>query len=183
MKAEPIRYLTEAEYLEGEKRSEVRHEYVDGIVYAMTGATRRHNDIIVSATLQMAPAARAKRCRLNSESVKLRVGPARSYYYPDIVVSCADEPDAYFISSPCAIIEVESRETAGTDRREKRQAYLTLSSLREYVIVSQDDISAIVYRRTEDGSGWIEEALATGDLLHISCLALDVPLDALFEVF
>lgn len=181
MKAEPIRYLTEAEYLEGEKRSEVRHEYLDGVVYAMTGASRRHNDIVLNIASALRHPARTKSCRVNVEAVKLRIESRRSYYYPDVILSCRDEPDDYFVSQPCAVFEVESRETALVDRREKRQAYTTLDSLREYVILAQDEIAATVYRRAASGDGWIEEQLGPGDQLHISCLALDLPLDSLYD--
>lgn len=181
MKAEPIRYLTEAEYLEGEKCSEIRHEYLDGVVYAMTGASRRHNDIVLNIASALRLPARTKGCRVNVEAVKLRIESRRSYYYPDVILSCRDEPDDYFVSQPCAVFEIESRETALVDRREKRQAYTTLDSLREYVILAQDEIAATVYRRAESGDGWIEEQLATGDQLHISCLALDLLLDSLYD--
>lgn len=181
MKAEPIRHLSEAEYLEGEKRSEIRHEYVDGIVYAMTGATRRHNDIVLNIAAALRQPARISGCRVNVEAVKLRIESRRSYYYPDVILSCRDEPDDYVISQPCAVFEVESRETAQLHRREKRQAYTTLDSLREYVILTQDEVAALVYRRADSGAGWIEEQLGPGDHLHLSCLALDLPLDSLYE--
>lgn len=181
MRVAPIRYVTEADYLEGEKRSEVRHEYVDGIVYAMTGASRRHNGIVGAVYRALHGAARANGCRAYVEAVKLRVEASRSYYYPDVILSCRDESDDYFVSQPCALFEVESRETALVDRREKRRAYTSLETLREYIIVSQDEIAATVFRRAADDSGWIEELLGPGDTLHISCLALDIPLDTLYD--
>lgn len=181
MKAQPIRHLTEAEYLEGEKRSEVRHEYLDGVVYAMTGASKRHNAVVGSIYRALYEDARKMRCQVFFEAVKLRIESSRSYYYPDVILSCRDEADEYFVSQPCAVFEVESRETALIDRREKRQAYTTLDSLREYVILAQDEIAATVYRRAASGEGWIEEQLGPGDALHISCLALDVLLDSLYR--
>ena len=181
MKAEPIRYLTEAEYLEGEKRSETRHEYLDGVVYAMTGASKRHNGVVGSVYRALYDDARKKRCQVFFEAVKLRIESSRSYYYPDVILSCRDEADEYFVSQPCAVFEVESRETSLVDRREKRQAYITLDSLREYVILAQDEVAATVYRRAATGDGWIEEQLGPGDHLHIQCLALDVLLDTLYD--
>ena len=181
MKAKPIRHLSEAEYLEGEKRSEVRHEYIDGVVYAMTGASKRHNGIVGAMYRALYASARRKHCQVFFEAVKLQVQARRSYYYPDVIVSCQPEPDEFFVSQPCAVFEVESRETALTDRREKRQAYTTLDSLQEYVILSQDVVAATVYRRSDDGTGWIEEQLGPGDPLRIACVDLSLLLDSLYD--
>lgn len=181
MKSALISFLTEAEYLEAEKRAEQRSDYVDGVRFPVSEDGRRHNSIVGNTLIALGGPARARGYKVNTISVKLRIESRRSYYYPDVILSCRDEPDDYFVSQPCAVFEVESRETALVDRREKRQAYITLDSLREYVILAQDEIAATVYRRAATGDGWIEEQLGPGDQLHISCLALDLTLDSLYD--
>ncbi len=139
--AEPAatgRLLSAEEYLEREKRAELRHEYVGGYLYALAGASRRHNMISINILRQLADAAEGGPCRVYIENVKLQVADD-IIYYPDLMVACGDEPeDAYVEREPCLVVEVVSPNTEATDRREKLIAYRNLPSLRTYLIVDQD---------------------------------------------
>lgn len=101
-----------------------------------------------------------------------------SYYYPDVVVSCSAESHSHVVERPCLIVEVMSGETAPTDRREKREAYRAIPSLREYLIVEQSHPAVVVRRRDLDG--WIEETLDLEDSAHLGCLNLDLPVSAIY---
>ncbi|MGQ0621863.1 MAG: Uma2 family endonuclease [Panacagrimonas sp.] len=172
-------YLSPTEYLDGERLAQVRHEYVDGMVYAMSGASRRHNDIALNVAVACRAAARSRPpCSVHISDVKLYVAGRNTYYYPDVVVSCATETNSHLVEKPCAVIEVLSPETETTDRREKRAAYLTLPTLREYVLITQDRPEVVVIRRGDEG--WIEFTLEPDDPLYLSCLKLDLALTEIY---
>ena len=128
----PRHFIGEQEYLDGELHGELRHEYIDGQVYAMTGASRAHGLIVNALAYALTPGARRKQCQLftSDMKVRLKVGGKTLFYYPDLVLSCdPDDREPYFSRSPCLIIEVLSESTARIDRREKLLAYQTLPSL------------------------------------------------------
>src|SRR5262245_54459533 len=117
--------MSVADYLEMEERSPIRHEYVDGWLYAMSGATCQHNLLIGNLYFHARQARPTQGCRIFTQEVKLRVAAGNSFFYPDVVASCepADGANNY-IERPCFVIEVLSPSTASMDRREKRDAYL-----------------------------------------------------------
>lgn len=151
-------YWTVEEYLEFEKTSPVRHEYVDGEIYAMAGESKNHNRIASEMFYIINQHLVGSRCEAFIEDVKVRVGPSL-YYYPDVVVTCApdivvENEDDYVIDDPVLIVEVLSKSTARTDRIEKLREYKNLPSLRECLIVSQSHVQLEVYRRQNAGEDW-----------------------------
>ncbi len=141
-------HLSAEDYLELEQKSDVRHEYVRGRVFAMAGVTKAHDAIVVNLTVLVGSQIRGSGCRVFSSDMKLRVTATGSFYYPDLMVSCeAYSPKAIFNESPSLIVEVVSPSTSDIDRREKLQAYQTISSLNEYAIVYQDERKIELYRR------------------------------------
>jgi Uma2 family endonuclease len=133
-------FLTTDAYLAGELESRVRHEYVDGEVYAMVGASDRHGLI----TLNLAGLLSQRlpnRCQVFSSDMRVRIqAPERDiFYYPDVLVSCDPRDRApYYRKYPCLVVEVLSPHTARLDRFEKFLFYQQLESLEEYVLVSQE---------------------------------------------
>ena len=145
-------WMSPQEYLAGELTAEVKHEYVDGEVFAMVGASRRHSRIIHNLILRLDPTARKRGCNSHSTDVKLRVAAANAYYYPDFVVACdKGDRDEYVIEAPALIAEVLSPSTEAVDRREKRVNYGKIPSLIEYLTVAQDRRRIEVWRRGEEG--------------------------------
>lgn len=163
--------LSPAEYLEREEKSPVKCEYVDGEVYAMAGAKRRHNLIAANLVARAwRAAARLEDCQVFGSDMKVYVEAYNCYYYPDLSV-CCDRGDRgeLFLTRPCFIVEVMSPSTASIDRREKRASYATLESLREYVIVDQDRMRVELYRR--ESGGWRGYVLSEpDDVVESSCL-------------
>jgi Uma2 family endonuclease len=154
MTAENPAYLTEAEYLEGEKIAEVRHEYVDGQVYAMAGTSRRHNSIAFNIAFNLRLVSRDKPCDIHLSDVKARAQRSKAYYYPDVIVSCQqNETDEYYLEKPCLIVEVTSKSTEWKDYAEKLIAYQKLASLQVYLIVAQDQPLVTMYYRDAE-TGW-----------------------------
>lgn len=149
--SKPKTFVTVAEYLAGEQESPVRYEYVMGQVYAMAGASDRHNRIALNLATRFSLHLDGKRCEAFISDMKVRVAED-VFYYPDVVVAC-DPPggDAYFRSQPVVIVEVLSPTTERIDRNEKLAAYQRVSTLREYVLLSQDGLTAEFHHRTAEG--------------------------------
>jgi Uma2 family endonuclease len=146
------------EYLVGEGVAECKHEYLNGVVYAMAGRTMRHNAIAVRITSRLYAQLAGKRCQpYNSDLlVRVRHGEDLRYYYPDVTIHCGSmEPGSHVIDDPAVIFEVMSESTARTDTGEKRLAYLTIATLEAYVLVDSDQRAVTVWRRT--GNGWSPE--------------------------
>ena len=181
MPTEPVRWMSVDEYLAGERDAEVRHEYVAGEIHAMAGANERHNTIALNIASRLRERARGGPCRVFMADMKLHVSAADAFYYPDVFVTC-DPHDGgeYFKERPCAVVEVLSAATAAIDRREKRLAYRTLPTLREYVIVDQLRWRVFVHRRA--GDGWESAILAGGtDRVPFSCLDTALTLGEIYE--
>jgi Uma2 family endonuclease len=165
--------VTVAEYLWGERESTVRHEYVGGEVYAMAGASDRHNRIALNIASRLNDHMAGGPCEVFISDMKIRVAP-EVFYYPDVVVTCdAVGADAYFRTEPRLIVEVISPTTERIDRHEKMTAYKAVASLQEYLLVSQDEMRVEVHRRT--GTEW-EVSAYTGaqEQLRLESAALSV---------
>lgn len=173
--------MTVAEYLESEKNGTVRHEYLDGEVYAMSGASRRHNLVSVNLLTRLRDHLRGGPCQVFIVDVKVFVEALNFFYYPDIVVTCDPEDnDDYLVKRPVLVVEVESPSTAAIDRREKLMAYRKIDSLREYLLLSQDAIEAEVFRRDEQGN-WSSEYLGANQGLRLDSVDFSVALTTLYE--
>jgi Uma2 family endonuclease len=173
--------MTVAEYLESEKNGTVRHEYLDGEVYAMSGASKRHNLVSVNLLTQLRERLRGGPCQVFIVDVKVFIEALNFFYYPDIVVACDPEDnDDYLVKRPVLVVEVESPITATIDRREKLMAYRKIESLREYMLLSQDSISAEVHRRDDNGEWWSEQ-IAADQELRLESADLNVALSTLYE--
>ena len=142
------------DYLEDEKISPVKREFVEGEIYAMAGASDNHNRIVRNFVNFLSRHLDDSPCETFFGDIKVRV-TKNVYYYPDILVSCEENPeDAHFRNSPILIIEVTSPSTESIDRREKLLFYQQMPSVQEYVIVSQAKINVEIHRRQPDGR-WI----------------------------
>lgn len=150
----PRPLLTVAQYRARELRSDVRHEYVHGRVYAMSGESRAHNRIASNVFAPTFAAARGGACRVSFESVRL-IAAAGVEYYPDVMVACGPPPeDPYVETAPCVLVEVLSPSTQRTDRREKGAGYRAIDSLEAYVIVHQPTRRVEWYTRDAATREW-----------------------------
>ncbi|MCP5516961.1 MAG: Uma2 family endonuclease [Verrucomicrobiales bacterium] len=175
-------FVSVEDYLAAEEASETRHEYLGGLVYAMSGTTRAHNTILMNLAMLIRPALKAGPCQLYAVDilVNFRIREDEYFYYPDLVVTC-DPRDTHprFVRHPKLIVEVLSGSTRRIDEREKFLAYTTLPSLEEYVLVEQEQPAVRIHRRSRD---WCREELADiTAILHLDSLSLDVPLAGVYE--
>lgn len=174
--------LSVDDYLDGERYSEVRHEYLGGVVYAMAGASTEHNTVAGNLFVSLRSHLRGKPCRVFIADVKVRlqIGDEDIFYYPDVMVTCDPrDTDRYSSRFPKVLIEVLSPETERTDRREKFLSYTRLDSLEEYILVAQDKMEITVFRRS---SQWKPELLNTGDRqLRLASLDFALPSGIIYE--
>lgn len=175
-------HVSIAEYLASEAQSPRKREYVDGEIFLMAGASRRHNQIASNLHILAGNAAkRTGSCQVFGSDMKLYVEVRNSFYYPDLSASC-DPGDTHelYLTRPCFIVEVLSPSTASIDRREKRSCYETLSSLREYVIVDQNRMRIDVYSRR--AGVWLVQTFTEPDgIVESSCLGLSVTVRQIYE--
>jgi Uma2 family endonuclease len=147
------------DYLSGEQTAKRKHEYVEGLVYAMVGATNVHNRIATNATVSLGSQLRGKRCQAFNSDTKVRIRLRRGtrFYYPDTLVVCQpNPPEDTFHDAPVVIIEVVSPSTRRTDENEKCEAYLSIDSLHVYMTAESSTAAALVYRRGD--SGFVRES-------------------------
>ena len=164
-----LRPISIEEYLEGESRSDIRHEYVGGEPYAMVGATVTHNLIAGNIFAALHSHLRGTACRVFAGSMKVRIGD--DFFYPDVFVACERvEGERLFQTRPSLIVEVLSPGTELLDTRDKLQAYQRIESLREYVMVEQERQELRVVSRMAQGwdtasyTGTMEVRLASVEL-------------------
>ena len=148
----PRRYTVE-EYFALEDASEQRHEYFEGEVYAMSGATSRHNLIAQNCAFALRQGVRGKGCKVFLEGVQLAVQTNHYYTYPDVMVTCQpDDIEAErTMHHPVLIIEILSPSTADHDRSWKFNQYKQLPSLQHYLLVSQHTCLVEWFRREPSG--------------------------------
>ncbi len=147
------------DYLAGEESSDVKHEYLGGIVHAMAGGSNRHNAIALDTLITLGNQLEGKKCRPFNSDTKIRItyDDHTRFYYPDAMVVC--EPNAetsHFQDKPAVIIEVLSESTRRYDIFEKRDAYFTIPLLKVLLFVEQDRMAVSVHRREPDGRFGIE---------------------------
>lgn len=162
--------ISVADYLAGEESAEVRHEYLAGEIYAMTGASARHNLICTNLLAALHAHLRGGPCQVFMVDLKvhLRVNSDDYFYYPDLMVACrSDDSASHYREHPRVIVEVLSESTERIDRREKFFAYQQIAALEEYVLVAQDHPEITHYRRA---AGWASTVLGVDDTLALDSL-------------
>ncbi|MEJ6483365.1 Uma2 family endonuclease [Nostoc punctiforme UO1] len=174
--------MTIEEYFAWELQQELRYEYVNGEVFAMTGGTITHNDIALNFYRALYPHLRARGCRVNVSDVKVQVTPQSPYYYPDVIVSCdpQDLNARKFIQNPKIIAEVLSPSTSEKDRGEKFTNYLKIPSLQEYLLIDSEKISVERYCRGE-GKMWLYYPYTEGDMITLSSIEFELAIAPLYE--
>ena len=171
------------DYLAGELISPIKHEYLGGVVYAMAGARNLHNTIKDNTQGALHFRLRGKRCRPHGSDTKVRIElPTHfRFYYPDVHVTCdPNPPDDSFQDNPVVLFEVLSRSTRRIDEGEKKDAYLTIPSLRVYALIEQETAVVIVFRRT--ANGFVREVYeGLNAVLPLSEIDIELPLADIYE--
>jgi Uma2 family endonuclease len=173
------------EYLAWEERSETKHEYYRGEIFAMAGATIQHNRIASNFLARLHQLLEGKPCEVFGSDLRLRVNAVDLSTYPDISVVCGgakmDAVDKNAIVNPRVLVEVLSESTKGYDTGRKFEFYRTLDSLVEYVIVEQTEAKIVHYARQDDGT-WRHRLIVGMEAnLSLDSIGCEVALKAIYR--
>ena len=170
--------IAEKDYLAGELQSEVRHEYIDGQVYAMSGAHKDHNRIAGEVFRILANHLQDNPCEPYASDMKVKVG--KNFFYPDVMVDCSGKEEDYYTEHPTIIVEVLSKSTRQHDKTFKRQAYFQIPSLQEYILIEQDFVEIERWYKTQDNH-WEQSVHYLGDDITFASLNLTVTVEDIYR--
>lgn len=175
--------MTPAEYLEFEKTSEIRHEYIDGEIYAMAGASKNHNLISGNLYMMFRRALRGTDCKTFIADVRVKLQEGHKYFYPDLVVTCdpTDDSDELFVKNPKLIIEVLSPSTKGFDRRNKFEFYQTIPALQTYLLIDAEKYRVDCFRRQTEDIWTVQFYQGIEAIAHLESPDIDTPLAEIYE--
>ncbi len=178
-KSAPDNYISVKEYLEGEKISHIKHEYINGQVVAMAGASLKHNIISANIFALLWNHLKDKSCFPLSSDMLLETSSTQ-YRYPDVMVVCDNDSseDDYIRKNPLIIIEVLSKTTRKKDKVEKRKEYLALSSLQEYILIEQDFAEIDVQQRSEN---WRSSYYYLGDQITLKSVDITLSVEDIYQ--
>ena len=173
--------MSAADFLRWDEAQNVKHEFVQGEVFAMTGVSDRHATTVGNLYIALRTHLRGSPCQVYATDVKLRVDAADAYFYPDLMVTCgeADRRSPLVKSEAKFIAEVLSPATAAHDRGDKFLAYRALPSLHEYLLIDSDRLRCDLYRKGADGL-WVLHPVGPGQVLCLASVEIDVSAADLF---
>ena len=172
-----LNIISEEQYLKDEKDSTIKHEYLDGYTYAMAGASKNHERIVMNMAREFGNHLKNTPCEPFASDVKIKTGA--KFFYPDVMVVCDnDDSDSYYTESPVIIVEVLSQSTRKTDETIKRKAYQDIPSLKEYVLIEQDFIDVEVCRKSES---WVSNHFFLGDTVSFETIGLTLPVEEIYH--
>ena len=174
-------HYTYAEYLALEEESSVRHEFLDGEIYAMAGGSPDHA-ALAAALIRIVGSQLPPACRAFTSDLRVRVAATGLTTYPDVAVVCGrterSPEDPLAVTNPVLLVEVTSPSTEDYDRGEKLRHYMSLPSVREVLVLSHRRPELEVHRR--DGAGWTVLRATTGEVLRLASLAASVAVDEVY---
>jgi Uma2 family endonuclease len=185
MSTAPLRKLTEAEYLAVERQALTKSEFYNGEMFAMAGARRNHNIIVANIIGELIEQLRKGPCEVYPGDMRVKVAKTGLYAYPDVVIACSeprfldDEVDT--LLNPTLIVEVLSESTARYVRNLKSRLYRKLPSLRQYLIVEQDELLVEVYTRSPDGEWKLKDASELTQSVTLKSIGCKLSLAAVYE--
>jgi Uma2 family endonuclease len=184
MPAFNARYTPE-EYLAFEREAEQKSEYLDGVIYAMSGGSPEHSSIALNIGAELRTQLRAKPCRAYTSDMKVRTDLGGMFSYPDLSVACGDprfhDERRDVLVNPIVIFEVLSDTTEAYDRGRKFARYQQIVSLREYVLVAQDEPRVEVYSRHGEGQWLLTVAAGLESSIRIPSIGCELALTEVYE--
>ena len=175
---------TVTEFLGMEEKSEVRHEYYDGEIFAMAGTTMNHNRIVGRIRGFLEKTFLPKGCDVFAENIKVEAIENFYYPYPDVIVTCASEDinGTYIVKHPSVLVEVLSKSSANYDRGFKLRRYQEIASLQYYMLVAQYECYVELYTRTDQPGVWTYQAFDKPEtVISFELLDFTMPVSAVYE--
>jgi Uma2 family endonuclease len=178
-------HYTPEEYLALERQAEYKSEYFDGEIFAMTGASRRHNLVAANVLASLHGQLRKRPCEIYPSDMRVKVGPTGLYIYPDVVIVCGepifDDKQKDTLLNPTVLVEVLSKSTASYDRGEKFEHYRKLDSLTEYLVIAQNKYHVEHYTRQPDNRWLLSETDDIQKTIHLSSIECDLALADIYD--
>ncbi len=176
--------MTVEEYLAFEEKSRIRHEFIDGEVFALAGGKRNHSLIASNIGTELAVQLRNRNCEVHFGDLRVEASEM-TYVYPDVTVVCGDVrlvPDIFdTLENPIVICEVLSKPTEARDRGDKSSAYRRLKSLTDYVLVSQNKMTIEHYARQPDGSWKLYEYTEPHEKIVFESISCELTLAEIYR--
>ena len=175
-------WLSSEAYLAAEMQSDRKHEYIDGYVFAMTGASDTHVTLTLNMAIALIDRLEGSGCDVYASDMKLRVKKRNCFYYPDLLVTCdrRDRTASHVKEHPKLIVEVLSPSTEAFDRGDKFANYRTLASLEEYALVSQTKMRVECFRRNAEEI-WVFQSFEVGDEVRLESVGLRCAIEDLYR--
>ncbi|MCG6135620.1 MAG: Uma2 family endonuclease [Nostoc sp. LLA-1] len=183
MVASPESYITPEEYLQMEEQSAIKHEYINGYIYAMAGATDPHVTIAGNLFALLRNHVRGSGCRVYIADMKARIESLNRFYYPDVMVTCdqRDQETPTYKRFPCLIVEVLSDSTEAFDRGDKFADYQILESLKEYVLINTKRQRIDCFRRNDQGLWVLQFYTEKEESFRLNSVNFNITMAELYE--
>lgn len=178
-------YITPEEYLALERQAEYKSEYCDGEIFAMTGASRKHNLLALSIGGKLYAQLLERPCEVYSGDMRVHVPASGLYTYPDVVVVCGEPrfegDDVDTLLNPTLVVEVLSKSTARYDRTNKFTDYRSISSFAEYLLVAQDEYRVEQYAKQDGGQWLLTEYRSLEDVIRLDSIRCSLLLKEIYD--
>lgn len=185
MNPNPIPRMSPEEFLEFERSSDERHEYRNGEIFAMSGAKRAHNLISVNLAAELRTGLKGRDCETYASDMRIWVGIAALYTYPDMVVVCGElqflDTTQDTLVNPTVLIEILSESTEAYDRGRKFEYYRKIDSLKEYILIAQTHPYIEKYVKHGDGFWLLSEIAGIDSFLKIESIDCTIPLAEIYD--
>jgi len=185
MSSKVLSYISPEEYLRLERQAEYKSEYLNGEIFAMTGANREHNLISINLSSSLSQQLKGKSCEVYGSDMRVKVTTNGLYTYPDVVVACGepdfedDEIDT--LLNPAVLIEILSTSTERYDRIAKTSYYRTLDSLTEHLLVAQHEYRIEQYIRQEDNLWSLFDYRSLNDIVQLQSIGCSLALRDVYD--
>jgi Uma2 family endonuclease len=178
-------YVTPEEYLAFERKAETKSEYVNGEIFALAGASRKHNLIAGNIFGELRQQFKGKPCEVYPGEMRVKAPAARSYVYPDVVVVCGEPQfeDDYLdtLLNPTLVVEVLSKSTESYNRLAKSAYYRTIESLTEYLLIAQEEYRVEQYVKQADGRWLLSDVCSLDSVIELKSIGCSLALRDLYE--
>lgn len=185
MSSQIIPYISPTEYLKRERQAEYKNEYLNGEIFAMTGASRKHNLITFNLSSTFQQQLKGKQCEGYSGDMRVKVQSNGLYTYPDLVIVCGEpkfEDDSVdTLLNPTILIEVLSKSTERYDRIAKTSYYRTIDSLTEHLLVAQDEVRLEHYVKQENGEWLMFDYRSLDNIAELESIGCSVALRDVYD--
>jgi len=178
-------FIFESEYLEMEEISEIKHEYYQGEIFAMAGASEKHNLIVTNVITALNTQLKKRPCRVYPGNMRLKIEETGLYTYPDVMAVCGEREFSNekknTLLNPDVIIEVLSDSTEGYDRGEKSRHYRQIDSLKEYILISQNFRRIERYSRNHDHKWLLTESDKTDGIILLENIGCELSIPEVYD--